>query len=63
LTIRLGFTTLAAAGLVILMVGATGYTLATGDIGSAVFPIVTGALAAFVAYGRSRVVPAGARPR
>jgi hypothetical protein len=57
LHIRPGLTPLAAAGLVVLMVGATVVTLATGPVASAIIPIVVGLLAAFVAYGRWRLVP------
>ncbi len=56
LHIRRGLTPLAAAGLVIIMIGATVLTLAVGEIGSAITPLVVGLLAAFVAYGRSRPV-------
>jgi hypothetical protein len=60
LRIRPGLTPLAAAGLVIIMIGATGLTLATGmGVGAAVIPLVVGILAAFVAYGRWRVAPLG----
>ena len=57
-----GLTPLAASGLVIIMIGATTLTAAGvggGDPVGAVFPLVTGLLAAFVAYGRSR--PAASR--
>jgi uncharacterized membrane protein YphA (DoxX/SURF4 family) len=47
-------TPLAAAGLVIIMIGATVITLMTGQIAFALLPLVTGVLCAFVAYGRSR---------
>jgi uncharacterized membrane protein YphA (DoxX/SURF4 family) len=47
-------TPLAAAGLVIIMVGATVLTLAGGSIAPALFPLVVGILAAFVAYRRWR---------
>ena len=59
LRIRPGLTPLAAAGLVIVMIGAVGITLAGGGetAGMAVIPAVTGLLAAFVAYGRWRLVP------
>lgn len=57
LRIRPGLTPLAAVGLVIIMIGATWITLSTGDIASAIVPLVTGILAAFVAYGRSRLAP------
>ncbi len=57
LRIRPGLTPLAAVGLVIIMIGATWITLSTGDIASAVVPLVVGILAAFIAYGRSRLAP------
>lgn len=55
--IRSGLTPLAAAGLVIVMIGATVFTLATVDFASALIPAVVGLLAAFVAYGRWRSAP------
>jgi uncharacterized membrane protein YphA (DoxX/SURF4 family) len=57
LRIRADLTPLAAAGLVIVMIGATVYTLAAGDVASALISLVVGALAAFVAYGRWRLTP------
>ena len=57
LRIRPGLTPLAAAGLVIVMIGATAYTLAAGQVASAPIPLVVGILAAFVAYGRWRLTP------
>ena len=57
LRIRPGLTPVAAAGLVIIMIGATVYTLAAGDIALALMPLVVGILAAFVAYGRWRLTP------
>jgi uncharacterized membrane protein YphA (DoxX/SURF4 family) len=57
LRIRPGLTPLAAAGLVIIMIGATRITLATGEVAPALFPLVVGLLAAFVAYGRWRLAP------
>ena len=54
-------TPLAALGLMIIMVGAVGLTLAGGDVATATIPLVVGFLLAFVAYGRSgRRVAAGA---
>ena len=50
-----GLTPLAAGGLVIIMIGATVTTLVGGDIAPALIPLVVGLLAAFVAYGRSRL--------
>jgi hypothetical protein len=55
LRIRPGLTPLAAAGLVIIMIGATAITLASGDVAMALIPLLVGLLAAFVAYGRWRV--------
>jgi len=57
LRIRPGLTPLAAAGLVIIMIGATVYTLAAGDVAPALIPLVVGILAVFVAYGRWRLSP------
>ncbi len=58
LRIRPRLTLLAAAGLIIIMIGATTLTLASGDIGLALIPFVVGLLSAFVAYGRWRWEPA-----
>ncbi|MGH7275437.1 MAG: DoxX family protein [Candidatus Rokuibacteriota bacterium] len=57
LRIRPGLTPLAAAGLVIIMIGATVFTLAGGDVVLALIPLVVGLLSAFVAYGRWRLAP------
>jgi uncharacterized membrane protein YphA (DoxX/SURF4 family) len=57
LRIRPGLTPLAAAGLVIIMIGATGIGLKVGDYATALMPFVVGLLAAFVAYGRWRIAP------
>jgi len=48
--IRPGLTPLAAAGLVIIMIGATVITLMGGDVALALIPLVVGLLCAFVAY-------------
>ena len=48
---------MAAAGLVIIMIGATVVTLAGGDVTPALIPVAVGLLAASVAYGRSRLAP------
>jgi uncharacterized membrane protein YphA (DoxX/SURF4 family) len=55
--IRPGLTPLAAAGLMIIMIGATALTLAGGDIATAPIPLVMGLLSMFVAYGRWRLTP------
>jgi hypothetical protein len=54
LGIRRGLTALAAAGLVIIMIGAMVVTLAVGQGAAAVIPLVVGLLAAVVAIGRRR---------
>ena len=61
LRIRHGLTPLAAAGLVIIMIGATVLSFAGDGITAALIPLVTGILAAFVAYGRWRLAPHRAR--
>lgn len=57
LRIRPGLTSLAAVGLAIVMIGATVYTLAAGDLTAALIPLLVGLLSAFVAYGRWRLTP------
>jgi uncharacterized membrane protein YphA (DoxX/SURF4 family) len=52
-------TPLAAAGLVVIMLGATVVSAMIGPVWMALMPLVVGVLAAFVAYGRWRVVPLG----
>lgn len=52
LRIRPGLTPLAAACLVIIMIGATVVTLLGGEIAAALFPLVVVLLCAAVAYGR-----------
>jgi uncharacterized membrane protein YphA (DoxX/SURF4 family) len=52
-----GLTPLAAAGLVIIMTGATVITLAGGAVAPALIPLAVGLLSAFVAYGRWRLAP------
>jgi len=63
LRIRTGLTPLAAAGLAIIMAGATATTLIGGMGAGAVVPFVVGILAAGIAYGRSRRVPLRTSPR
>lgn len=61
-----GLTPLAASGLVIIMIGATTMTamgVGGGDPVGALFPGITGLLAAFVAYGRSRSAARGRSAR
>src|SRR5215207_11131153 len=51
----------AAAGLVVIMIGATALTIAADGVAAGVVPLVVGLLAAFVAYGRWQLVPHPAR--
>jgi uncharacterized membrane protein YphA (DoxX/SURF4 family) len=55
--IRPGLTPLAAAGLVILMIGATVITWTQMSPAIALVPLGAGLLAAFVAIGRWRIAP------
>jgi hypothetical protein len=55
--IRPGLTPLAAAGLVIIMIGATVFTVMLMGVVMALMPLVLGILAAFVAYGRWKIAP------
>ena len=57
LRIRPDLTPLAAAGLVIVMSGAVGVTLAGGAVAPALAPVAVGLLAAFVCFGRWRLAP------
>jgi hypothetical protein len=59
LRVRPGLTALAAAGLVVIMLGATLLTATAMGVGPALFPLVVGTLAAFVAH-RRRPAPARA---
>jgi hypothetical protein len=63
LRIRSGLTPLAAAGLVIIMAGATVIGLVGGMVAVALMNVVVALLAAFVAYGRWRLEPFGGSPR
>jgi hypothetical protein len=57
LRIKPGLTPLAAACLVIIMIGATTITIMTGMGATALIPFVTGLLVVFIAYGRWRLAP------
>ena len=54
---RPDLTPLAAAGLVIIMIGAVAFTVAGDGVVAGTVPLIAGALCAFVAYGRSRLIP------
>jgi uncharacterized membrane protein YphA (DoxX/SURF4 family) len=57
LRIRPGLTPLAAAGLVVIMIGAVVITVIYMGVASALIPLLVGILAAFITYGRSRLAP------
>jgi len=59
LRVRTELTPLAAAGLVVIMIGAVVVTIQTMGFAMAIMPFVTGLLAIFVAYGRWRLGPTG----
>ena len=59
--IRPELTPLAAAGLVVIMIGATAITAMTMGVAMALFPFVVLLLTAFVAWGRWKVAPLGQR--
>jgi hypothetical protein len=61
LRIRPNLTLLSVTGLVIIMIGATVLTVIGDGVGAALVPLVTGLLAAFVAYGRLRLAPFSSR--
>lgn len=57
LRIKPGLTPLAAAGLVIIMIGAVALSIAADGVIAGIGPLVVGLLLVFVAYGRSKLVP------
>jgi uncharacterized membrane protein len=57
--IRTGLTPLAAAGLTVIMIGATTVTVMAMGVAPAIFPAVVGVITAAIAYGRTRVAPLG----
>ena len=61
LRIRPGLTPLAAAGLVLMTIGATAYQLAAGQPESALFATAVGLVCAFVGYGRWQLAPHAGR--
>ena len=56
-------TPLAAAGLTIIMIGATIVTVLAMGVAAAIFPAVVGLVTAWIAYGRTRVEPLTDAPR
>jgi uncharacterized membrane protein YphA (DoxX/SURF4 family) len=57
LRIRPWLTPLEAVGFILIMIGATSYTVVYEGVVPALFPLVVGVTAAFVAYGRWRLIP------
>ncbi len=55
--VRMGLTPLAAAALVIIMIGATVVNLMAGQRVAALITLVVGLLLVFVAYNRSKMLP------
>ena len=56
-------TPLAAAGLTIIMIGATTVSVLGMGIAAGIFPAVVGVAATWIAYSRTRVVPLGSVSR
>ena len=55
--IRTGLVPLAAAGLTIIMIGATTVTVIGMGVVAAIFPAIVGLITAWIAYGRTRIAP------
>jgi hypothetical protein len=47
--------------LVIIMIGATAVSVASGQVATAIISLIVGLLAAFVVYGRRRLAPQSGR--
>jgi hypothetical protein len=63
LRIRTALTPLAAAGLTIIMIGATSVSIVSLGVAAGIFPAVVGVVTAWIAYGRTRVAPIADAPR
>jgi hypothetical protein len=61
LRIQPALTPAAAVGLVVIMAGAVVTSVVTLGPAAAIVPLITGVVAAFVAYGRWRLAPISAR--
>jgi uncharacterized membrane protein len=62
LRIRTSLTPLAAAGLTIIMIGATTVSILAMGAPAGIFPAVVGIVTAWIAYGRTRVAPLADAP-
>jgi uncharacterized membrane protein YphA (DoxX/SURF4 family) len=60
--IRTFLTPLAAAGLTIIMIGATVISMLSMGASAGIFPAVVGIVTAWIAYGRTRVAPLADAP-
>jgi len=56
-------TPLAAAGLTSIMIGAVAVSVLAMGVAAGIFPAVVGVVTAWIAYGRTRVVPIADAPR
>lgn len=56
-------TPLAAAGLTIIMIGATTVSILAMGVAAGIFPAVVGVVTTWIAYGRTRVAPIGEAKR
>jgi len=56
-------TPVAAAGLTIIMVGATTVSILAMGVAAGIFPAMVGGVTAWIAYGRTRVAPIHEVPR
>jgi uncharacterized membrane protein YphA (DoxX/SURF4 family) len=61
--IRPSLTPLAAAGLTIIMIGATAVSIIGMGAAAGILPAVVGVVTAWIAYGRTRVAPLEGAPR
>ena len=63
LRIRTSLTPLAAAGLTLIMIGATTVSVLAMGAAAGILPAVVGVVTAWIAYGRTRVIPIEDAPR
>jgi uncharacterized membrane protein YphA (DoxX/SURF4 family) len=61
--VRTALTPLAAAGLTVVMIGATSVSIMGMGVLAGIFPAVVGGVTAWIVYGRTRVVPLANAPR
>jgi uncharacterized membrane protein YphA (DoxX/SURF4 family) len=61
--VRTALTPLAAAGLTIIMIGATTVSIMAMGVAAGILPAVVGVVTAAIAYGRTQVVPLASESR